>query len=159
METLATVLSLARRSCLALACIAFSATAHGLDAVEALANSADAIVVVEVAFVPYGDLVLVHDVVRGEPAGLSNAGELLGDCLPGKATVRSLAASATGAQADIYNEALQMAAYTAVIFVQNAGDASSAICGDAIDSTENWHSDPRYPAWRNTLDAYLDRRG
>ena len=144
------------RWCLTVLIIALSATAHGQSAIDALAERADAIVIVEVAFVPYGNLVLVEDVLRGEATGLTNANDLLGDCLPGKAALRELAnRSATASQAAVYSEAIARASYKAVIFLRHGEGTGSVICGDAIDTTENWESDPRHPIWRGELDAYL----
>ena len=71
------------RWCLTVLIITLSATAHGQSAINALAERADAIIIVEVAFVPYGNLVLVEDVLRGAATGLTSANDLLGDCLPG----------------------------------------------------------------------------
>ena len=111
-----------------MAVIAFSVTAHGQSTIDVLAKRADTIVIVEVAFVPYGNLVLVEDVLRGEATGLTSTNDLLGDCLPGKATVRELAAeSATTAQADVYNDAIERASYKAVIFLQHVAGTSSVI--------------------------------
>jgi len=144
------------RWCLTVLIITLSTTAHGQSAINALAARADAIVIVEVAFVPYGNLVLVEDILRGEATGLTNANDLLGDCLPGKAALRELAArSATASQTAVYNEAITRASYKAVVFLQHGEGASSVICGDPIESTENWESDPRHPIWRGELDAYL----
>jgi hypothetical protein len=150
------VLSFSGRWCLAVAVTAFSVTAHGQSAIDALAERVDAIVIVEVAFVPYGNLVLVEDVLRGEATGLTSANDLLGDCLPGKAALRELAnRSATASQAAVYSEAIARASYKAVIFLRHGEGTWSVICGDAIDTTENWESDPRHPIWRDELDAYL----
>ena len=145
------------RWCLTVLIITLSTTAHGQSAIDALAERADAIVFVEVAFVPYGNLVLVEDVLRGEATGLTSANDLLGDCLPGKAALRELAnRSATASQTAVYSEAIARASYKAVIFLRYGEGTWSVICGDAIDTTENWESDPRYPNWRGGLDAYLD---
>jgi hypothetical protein len=144
------------RWCLTAALIAFSVTAHGQSTIKSLAERADAIVIVEVAFVPYGNLVLVQDVLRGEVTGLTSANDLLGDCLPGKAALKELAARpATASQAAVYSEAIARASYKAVIFVQHGEGTGGVICGDAIDTTENWESDPRHPIWRGELNAYL----
>jgi hypothetical protein len=145
------------RWCLALALTANTVVASGQTAISGLAQRSDAIALVEVAFVPYGDLVLVEEVLHGEIVGLTSSNALLGDCLPRRATVKKLAAeSATPAQAAVYNGALEMAMYKAVIFLKHAAGSSSVICSDAITSTENWESDPRYPMWRSRLDAYLE---
>lgn len=150
------VLSGSWRWCLTVLIITLSATAHGQSAISALAERADAIVIVEVAFVPYGNLVLVEDVLRGEATGLSSANDLLGDCLPGKAALRELAArSAMASQTAVYNEAIARATYKAVIFLRHGDATVNVICGDAIDTTENWESDLRHPIWRGKLDRYL----
>ena len=136
--------------------ITLSAPAHGQSAIGALAERADAIVIVEVAFVPYGNLVLVEDVLLGEATGLTNANDLLGDCLPGKAALRELAAgSATASQAAVYSEAIARATYRAVIFLRHGEGTVEVICDDAIDTTENWESDSRHPIWRGKLDRFL----
>ena len=49
--------------------------------VEALAKRADAIAVVEMAFVPYGNLVLLREMLHGNRDGMPDAGELIGPCL------------------------------------------------------------------------------
>ena len=142
-----------------MAIIAFSVTAHGQSAISTLAKRADAIVIVEVAFVPYGDLVLVEDILRGDTTGLTSTSDLLGDCLPGRASVKKLAAtSASTAQTAVYKDAYELATYKAVIFLQHGAGTSRVICDGAINSTENWESDPRHPVWRGRLDAYLDHR-
>jgi hypothetical protein len=156
LEIVVKVLSGNWRWCLTVLIITMSATVHGQSAISALAERADAIVIVEVAFVPYGNLVLVEDVLRGEASGLTSANDLLGDCLPGKAALRELAAgSATTSQTVVYSEAIARATYKAVIFLRHGEGTVNVICGDAIDTTENWESDPRHPIWRGKLDRYL----
>ena len=126
-------------------------------AIDALLERADAVVIVEVAFVPYGDLVLPGETLRGKPVALAGANDLLGDCLPNRVKVKELAGkSARRVQADVFEEALDRATYTAVIFLQHAADGSNVICTDTEYSTEYWQNDPRHRAWRARLDAYLD---
>lgn len=126
-------------------------------AIDTLLEQADAVVIVEVAFVPYGDLVLVGETLHGKTVDLASTSDLLGDCLPNRVMVKELAArSAQSVQADVYEEALERATYTAVIFLRPAAEGSSAICTGKEHSTENWQSDPRHRAWRAGLDAYLD---
>jgi hypothetical protein len=156
LEMLARVLFGSWHWCLTAALIASSVTVYGQPTIKSLAERADAIVIVEVAFVPYGNLVLVDDVLLGEASGLTNANDLLGDCLPGKAALRELAAgAATASQAAVYSEAIARATYKAVIFLRHGEGTVKVICGDAIDTTENWESDPRHPIWRGKLDTYL----
>lgn len=142
---------------LAVAAIAFSLTTKAqTGAIDSLLERADAVVIVEVAFVPYGDLVLIGETLHGKTVELASSSGLLGDCLPSKLMVKKLAAkSARAVQAVVYEEALELATYTAVIFLQHAADRSSVLCANTAHSTENWQSDPRHHAWRARLDAYL----
>ena len=124
---------------------------------EQLTRNADAIVAIEVAFVPYGDLVLVGDVLRGKMIPLPSASALLGTCLPGKAAVRELAERAGNTpQAAVYEEAIERSSYSAIVFIEHVGQSSRVICDDGMHVTQNWDIDPRYPAWRERLDAILN---
>ncbi len=76
--------------CAALAIWVFPVAAQA-PSVETLAAQADAVLVVEMAFVPYGDLVLTREILHGDKNSLPDASEFLGACLPGKAGVRQLA--------------------------------------------------------------------
>ena len=137
--------------------MAISSSAYCQSEFAAVAQRADAIAVVEVAFVPYGDLVLIADSLHGETTRVTSANDLLGDCLPGKAGVRKLAAdSAQSAQIAVYKEAIERATYKAVIFLQYVSGDIKVLCSNANHSTENWESDPRHPSWRARLDAYLE---
>lgn len=125
---------------------------------EEVARRADAIVSVEVVFVPYGDMVLVGEVLRGEPLRMSSANDLLGDCLPNKARVRELALRhENSAQGAVFSEAIARATYRMVAFVKNEGGENEVICGEEY-STANWESDPRFPAWRKQLETWLARQ-
>ncbi len=143
---------------LTVAAIVFTVPAGAqTGAIDALLERADAVAIVEVAFVPYGDLVLLGETLHGRTVDLAGPNDLLGDCLPNRVMVKERAAkSARSVQADVYEEALERATYTAVIFLQHAADRSSVLCTDNEHSTENWENDPRHSAWRARLDAYLD---
>jgi Holliday junction resolvase-like predicted endonuclease len=140
------------------AAIVFTAPAKAqIGEIDTLLERADAVVIVEVAFVPYGDLVLLGETLHGKTVDLAGPNDLLGDCLPNRVMVKELASkSARSVQADVYEEALERATYTAVIFLQHAANRSSVLCTDTGNSTENWESDPRHSTWRARLDAYLD---
>lgn len=125
---------------------------------EEVAHRADAIVAVEVVFVPYGDMVLVGEVLRGEPLRMSSANDLLGDCLPGKARVRELALRHENtAQGAVFSEAIARATYGMVAFVKSEGGENQVICGDEY-STANWESDPRFAVWRKQLETWLEKQ-
>ncbi len=124
---------------------------------EDLVARADAIILAEVNFVPYGDMVLLSEIFRGDQTTLPNLNGLLGPCLPGRAALHKLVeqTAAAKAQGRIYSEAFELATYRAVVFL--AGDAGymKPVCGTGVHSTENWESDPHYPLWRRRLDAAL----
>ena len=132
---------------------------HGqVTNVADLIGQADAVVSVEVAFVPYGDMVLIGEVLDGAMVDLSSSNELLGQCLPKKAVVRDLAqVSDNNMQQKVYVEAVENAGYVAVVFMKHDGNASQVICDDGVHSTINWVTDPRYPQWRARLDKLLER--
>ena len=140
----------------AVVCAMFcSLSAHASE----LMSEADAIVTVEVAFVPYGDMVLIGQVLYGEMIELSSTTELLGPCLPNKARVRELADNARGAiQPEVYRESIERAGYKAVVFLKRDGSAGRVLCDEDDFLTSNWESDPRYPEWRARLQAALDAR-
>ncbi|NIO39142.1 MAG: hypothetical protein GTO41_02435 [Burkholderiales bacterium] len=152
-----------RRRCLHVAIAAWIAGAAvpslgQVTQLERLISESDAIVTVEVAFVPYGDMVLIGDVLHGKMVKLSNSNELLGACLPNKARVRKLVKMAAGpSQAVVYEGAIERASYKAVVFLKHGdGDgASRALCDEGAHVTDNWESDPRYEAWRTRLDVSL----
>lgn len=132
--------------------------AQNID-IDALVSRADAIVSVEVAFVPYGDLVIPGQVLHGEPIAISSPNELLGDCLPSKAVVRELAKQATNTpQAAVYAEALERASYSATVFLKREADRVTVICDASVYSTQNWERDPRYRAFRAQLQDHLNDR-
>ena len=54
------------RGWLAVVLTAYTIAAHGQSTISGLVQRSDAIVIVEVAFVPYGDLVLVDEILHGE---------------------------------------------------------------------------------------------
>lgn len=125
---------------------------------EALVERADAIIQVEVNFVPYGDLVLLVNVLRGDQTALPEMNGLLGPCMPGRAALRALreAVSENDIRAPVYREAFESATYIAVVFLVRAGETFEPICGNGGHSTENWVSDPRYALWRKQLDAIMN---
>lgn len=127
--------------------------------VAELIRQSDAVVSVEVAFVPYGDLVLIGEVLAGEMVDLSSSNELLSQCLPKKAMVRDLARSASGSpQQAVYTQAVERAGYSAIVFMKHEGNASQILCDNGAHSTVNWDIDPRYPQWREQLDELLEQR-
>lgn len=154
-----------RRTGLAIACAAmFTAcllpqVVYGQAVnVAELIEQSDAVVSVEVAFVPYGDMVLIGEVLAGEMAELDSSNELLSQCLPRKALVRDLARSAIGSeQQAVYAEAVERAGYSAIVFMKHGGNGSQIICDNGAHSTVNWEIDPRYPQWRARLDEILER--
>ena len=126
--------------------------------VAELIRLSDVVVAVEVAFVPYGDMVLIGEVLDGEMMELDSSNELLGQCLPKKVTVRELARAPRGdPQQAVYAEAIERAGYTAVVFMKHHGNDSEVICDDGLHTTVNWVTDPRYPQWRTRLDALLEQ--
>ena len=126
--------------------------------VAELIRQSDAVVSVEVAFVPYGDMVLIGEVLGGKMVDLDSSNALLGQCLPKKAMIRDLAkGSPDNPQQAVYAEAVERAGYVAVVFMKHDGNASQVICDDGAHSTVNWESDPRYPQWRAQLDELLQR--
>ncbi len=134
------------------------ASGHAQDAqLGELVGKADAIVAIEVAFVPYGDLVLVGEVLHGRMVELSSSTELLGACLPSKADVRDLAQQAgSTAQRGVYQNAIERAGYKAVAFLKHEAGASRVVCDEGTFSTVNWEADPRYAAWRARLQNVID---
>jgi hypothetical protein len=131
----------------------FSVSSYAQDAqLGELVSTVDAIVAIEVAFVPYGDLVLVGEVLHGRMVELSSSNELLGACLPGKAIVRDLAQQAgSSVQGAVYQNAIERAGYKAVAFLKHEGGASRVVCDEGGFSTVNWETDPRFSAWRGRL--------
>ena len=126
--------------------------------VAELIRQSDAVVSVEVAFVPYGDMVLIGEVLDGEMVDLDSSNALLGQCLPKKAAVRDLAKGPPGnPQQAVYAEAVERAGYVAVVFMKHDGNASQVICDDGAHSTINWERDPRHPQWRAQLDELLQQ--
>ncbi len=131
----------------------FGVSSYAQDAqLGELVGTADAIVAIEVAFVPYGDLVLVGEVLHGRMVELSSSNELLGACLPSKAIVRDLAQQAgSSVQGGVYQNAIERAGYKALAFLKHESGASRVICDDGSFSTVNWETDPRFAAWRARL--------
>ena len=126
--------------------------------VDSLAAQADAIAVVEVAFVPYGNLVLLKALLRGTRERMPELSALMGPCLPGKAEVRDRAAGATeAANATLLRNAITNAGYEAVIFVGQRKESNTAICDDP-QKLDNWTMHPRHGTWRARLDAWLRHR-
>ena len=126
--------------------------------VAELIRQSDAVISVEVAFVPYGDMVLIGEVLDGKMVDLDSSNELLGQCLPKKAMVRDLAKSpGDNPQQAVYAEAVERAGYGAIVFMKHDGNASQVICDAGTHSTVNWITDPRYPQWRAELDKLLEQ--
>ena len=124
----------------------------GANASQDRLRSDEIIAVVEVAFVPYGDLVLVREVLRGDAPPLPVPQTGLGPCLPRKATVRELAASG-GEDAAVYQTAIERAGYTSVLRLRRAGDTTHPAC-TAFD-TRAWEHHPAHPSWREAFTAQL----
>ena len=131
----------------------FSISSYAQEAqLGELVGMADAIVALEVAFVPYGDLVLVGEVLHGRMVELSSSNELLGTCLPSKAIVRDLVQQAgSSVQGAVYQNAIERAGYKAVAFLKHESGASRVVCDKGSFSTVNWETDPRFAAWRGRL--------
>jgi hypothetical protein len=125
--------------------------------VETLATQADAIAIFEVAFVPYGNLVLLTQMLLGSRHDLPDLSELLGPCLPGKAGVRELAENTQDpANSAVLDTAVDQAGYTAVIFLKRRGKSLSILCNNPA-SLENWLTHPHHTVWRSQLNATLGR--
>lgn len=123
--------------------------------VEALAKQADAIAVVEMAFVPYGNLVLLREMLQGSRDGMPDAGELIGPCLPGKAQLRALTENSPDpAVSAVWHAAVEQAGYTSVLFLKRQAGMLSGLCGETL-TFENWLMHPRHGVWRTRLDAWL----
>ncbi|MFN0039574.1 MAG: hypothetical protein ACKVP2_08700 [Burkholderiales bacterium] len=126
--------------------------------VDPLAAQAEAIAVVEVAFVPYGNLVLLKELLRGTRERIPELSALMGPCLPGKAELRDRAEGATEAEnTTLLQNAINNAGYEAVIFVGRRKESMTAICDDP-QMLDNWTMHPRHGAWRARLDAWLRHR-
>ncbi len=117
---------------------------------------ADVVAVMEVAFVPYGNLVLLREVLHGTATGLPDLSEVLGPCLPGKAGMREKTTDADASH--VLRAAIDNAAYSAVVFLRRRGSVLSLVCGEPA-AGENWLSHPRHAPWRARLDAALHGRG
>ena len=125
--------------------------------VETLVTQADAIAIFEVAFVPYGNLVLLTEMLLGSRNELPDLSELLGPCLPGKAGVRELAESSKDpANSAVLDNAVEQAGYTAVVFLKRRSQSLSILCSDST-SLENWVTHPYHNRWRSHLNARLGR--
>lgn len=124
---------------------------------SALAARADIVAIVEVSFVPYGNLALLREVLRGDSAALRNPEDFLGECLPPKALVRERAA-AGGTAAPTYQAALEQAGYAAVLMLARDGDALKPLCDAALAEPVNWESHPRHAHWRAALNQALTAR-
>lgn len=122
-----------------------------------LAARADAVAIVEVSFVPYGNLALLREVLRGDPASVRNPEDFLGECLPPKALVRERVA-AGGAAAPIYQAAVEQAGYAAVLMLAREGDTLRPLCDVALTEPVNWESHPRHARWRAALNQALGKR-
>jgi hypothetical protein len=140
----------------ALLCVAPVAKAQKIS-VEALVTQADAIAIFEVAFVPYGNLVLLTQMLLGSRHDLPDLSELLGPCLPGKAGVRELAENTRDpANSAVLDNAVDQAGYSAVVFFKRSGKTLSVLCTDP-NFLENWVAHPHHSAWRSRLNATLGR--
>jgi hypothetical protein len=127
------------------------------NSTEALAAQADAVAIFEVAFVPYGNLVLLTEMLLGSRHDLPELSELLGPCLPGKAGVRELAENTQDpANSAVLDSAVDQAGYAAVVFLKRRGKSLSVLCSDPT-SLENWLAHPHHGAWRSRLNATLGR--
>jgi hypothetical protein len=127
------------------------------DSAETPATQADAIAIFEVAFVPYGNLVLLTEMLLGSRNDLPDLSELLGPCLPGKAGVRDLAESIRDpANSAVLDAAIDQAGYAAVVFLKRRGGSLSIVCSDPV-SLENWLTHPHHNLWRSRLNATLGR--
>jgi hypothetical protein len=118
-------------------------------------DAAQAVALVEVAFVPYGNLVLLHTVLHGESAGLSDTESWLGPCLPAKAAVRGLAAGTSG-DAAFYRQVIERAGYSSVLFLRRDGETWRPICTGL--EPRQWEQHPQHAEWRAAVDAALARR-
>lgn len=134
-----------------------AAPVHAADTAATLAAQADAVIVVDVAFVPYGNLVLLREVVFGDRSRVRSPVDYLGECLPGKARVRELAAT-DGADSALYAQAMERAAYTAVLFLRSKDGELAPLCADPASVPTHWESHPEHPQWRAAVDAALASR-
>lgn len=130
---------------------------HGAASIGHCADPASAspqtevVAVVEVSFVPYGNLVLLREVLRGDGGSLKSPEELLGECLPSKAAVRDLAARG-GADADVYQAAIDRAGYAAVLFLRGDGSALKPVCEARHPDARHWEQHPGHAQWRRQRD-------
>lgn len=111
-----------------------------------LATGAEAVAVVEVSFVPYGNLVLLREMLQGDAALLRSPEDFLGECLPPKALVRERAANG-GPGAEHYQEALERAGYAAVLVLKRRDGALRPDCEGLQREPLNWDSHPRHAEW------------
>lgn len=121
---------------------------------QKLAAQADAVILVEVSFVPYGNLVLLRAVLHGAGMPFESPENYLGECLPAKATVRERAL-AGGAGAPHYQAALERASYSAVLFLKHEGAALTPRCDPEQSEPVHWEQHPGHVAWRAALDVAL----
>ena len=127
------------------------------DSPSHLAAAADAIVVVEVSFVPYGNLVLLREALRGDVNAIKNPEEFLGPCLPSKNAVRELAARADD-QATVYQSALERAGYAAVLFLKKEGTSMQPMCDANHAHARHWEQHADHSAWRRRLEEEVRAR-
>jgi hypothetical protein len=143
--------------CAVLALGIFS-TANTTAAEENLAARADAVLVLEVSFLPYGHLVLLREVLHGDKNSLPDPIQLLGVCLPRKAGVVWLAEQARGPAVQIYRDAIVQATYTAVVFLKSEVGSINPVCDDTVNAPEHWVTHPNHAAWREKVVSALRMR-
>jgi len=124
---------------------------------SSFARAADTIIVVEVSFVPYGNLVLLKEVLAGDRSLLRSPEEYLGNCLLGKAEVRAQAQSG-GKAATHYQAALERAGYSAVLFLKRSETGSTPLCESTQPEPVHWEQHPEHAGWRTRLDTVLTDR-
>lgn len=109
----------------------------------------------ETAFVPYGNLVLVKEMLHGSRDRMPDLGDLMGSCLPGKAQLRELAEHAIDpAISAVWRASVEQAGYTSVLFLKRREGVLTALCGET-NAFENWQTHPRHGQWRARLDTWL----
>ncbi|MFN0317800.1 MAG: hypothetical protein ACKVQA_22465 [Burkholderiales bacterium] len=147
-----------KHSLYAMLALGIVSNANESAAGEALAARADAVLVLEVSFLPYGHLVLLREVLYGDKNSLPDPIQYLGVCLPRKPGVVWLAEQARGPAVRIYREAIEQATYTAVLFLKSEVGSINPVCDESINAPEHWSTHPNHSAWREKVVAALRKR-
>ncbi len=148
----------ARNSLCAMLALGFFSAAGESASEETLASQADAVLVAEVSFLPYGHLVLIREILHGDKNSLPDPIQFLGVCLPRKAGVRQLAEQSQGPAVQIYREAIERATYTAVLFLKREAGSLNPLCNESASIPEHSENHPNHAAWRAKVVTSLRTR-